>query len=114
MSSPSFIGGCYHYADLEPGDIDSGAVILTGEAIKRHNARAIADLFSEEAGRFVCASAGHHMECQMAAHGSGAVALSRGHGATLLNVDIGGGTTKFALIEKGTSSRPRRSRSAAG
>ena len=81
--------------------VDSGAVILTGEAIKRRNARAIADLFSEEAGKFVCASAGHHMECQMAAHGSGAVALSRGHGATLLNVDIGGGTTKFALIEKG-------------
>jgi ethanolamine utilization protein EutA len=41
------------------------------------------------------------MECQMAAHGSGAIALSRGHNATLLNVDIGGGTTKFALIEKG-------------
>jgi ethanolamine utilization protein EutA len=96
-----FIGGCYKYADIEPGDIDSGAVILTGEAIKRKNARAIADLFSEEAGRFVCASAGHHMECQMAAHGSGAVALSRGHGATLLNIDIGGGTTKLALIENG-------------
>jgi ethanolamine utilization protein EutA len=96
-----FIGGCYQYAGLEPGDIDSGAVILTGEAIKRRNARAIADLFSEEAGRFVCASAGHHMECQLAAHGSGSVALSRGHNATLLNIDIGGGTTKFALIEKG-------------
>jgi ethanolamine utilization protein EutA len=96
-----FLGTCYHLADIEPGDIDSGAVILTGEAIKRRNARAIADLFSEEAGRFVCASAGHHMECQMAAHGSGAVALSRGHGATLLNIDIGGGTTKFALIDKG-------------
>src|SRR6266481_4897323 len=96
-----FIGGCYRYADIEPADIDSGAVILTGEAIKRRNARAIAELFSEEAGRFVCASAGHHMECQLSAHGSGAVALSRGHGATLLNVDIGGGTTKFALIESG-------------
>jgi ethanolamine utilization protein EutA len=96
-----FIGGCYRYADIEPADIDSGAVILTGEAIKRRNARAIAELFSEEAGRFVCASAGHHMECQLAAHGSGAVALSRGHGARLLNVDIGGGTTKFALIENG-------------
>src|SRR5438128_4725087 len=96
-----FIGGCYQYAGVEPADIDSGAVILTGEAIKRHNARAIADLFSEEAGRFVCASAGHHMECQLSAHGSGAVALSRGHNATLLNVDIGGGTTKFALIENG-------------
>src|SRR5712672_3885526 len=83
-----FIGSCYQYAGIEPGDIDSGAVILTGEAIKRHNARAIAELFSEEAGRFVCASAGHHMECQLAAHGSGAVALSRGHGVTLLNVDI--------------------------
>jgi ethanolamine utilization protein EutA len=74
---------------------------LTGEALKRRNARAIAELFSQEAGKFVCASAGHHMECQMAAHGSGAVALSRGHNATMLNVDIGGGTTKFALIESG-------------
>ena len=96
-----FFGGCYRYANIDPADIDSGAVVLTGEAIKRRNARAIADLFSEEAGKFVCASAGHHMECQLAAHGSGAVALSRGHGVTLLNVDIGGGTTKFALIEKG-------------
>jgi ethanolamine utilization protein EutA len=96
-----FIGGCYAYAGIERDKVDSGAVILTGEALKRRNARAIADLFSEEAGKFVCASAGHYMECQMAAHGSGAVALSRGHNATLLNVDIGGGTTKFALIEKG-------------
>src|SRR5262249_12650721 len=81
--------------------VDSGAVVLTGEALKRRNARAIAELFAEETGKFVCASAGHHMECQMAAHGSGAVALSRGHNATLLNVDIGGGTTKIALIENG-------------
>jgi ethanolamine utilization protein EutA len=96
-----FVGGCYAYAGIEPADIDSGAVILTGEAIKRHNARAIADLFSAEAGRFVCASAGHHMECQLAAHGSGAIALSRSRAIRLLNVDIGGGTTKFALIENG-------------
>ena len=96
-----FIGGCYAFAGIEREKVDSGAVILTGEALKRRNARAIADLFSEEAGKFVCASAGHHMECQMAAHGSGAIALSRGHAATVLNVDIGGGTTKLALIEKG-------------
>src|SRR6266540_2776792 len=96
-----FIGGCYPYAGVEPADIDSGAVVLTGEAIKRHNARAIADLFSEEAGKFVCASAGHHMEAQLAAHGSGAVKVSRAQKVTLLNVDIGGGTTKFALILNG-------------
>src|SRR5262249_61086113 len=64
-----FIGACYAYAGVEREKVDSGAVILTGEALKRRNARAIADLFSEEAGKFVCASAGHHMECQMAAHG---------------------------------------------
>src|SRR6202790_4775957 len=96
-----FIAGCYAFAGIEREKVDSGAVVLTGEALKRRNARAIADLFSEEAGKFVCASAGHHMECQMAAHGSGAIALSRGHAALILNVDIGGGTTKLALIENG-------------
>jgi ethanolamine utilization protein EutA len=97
----AFIAQAYADAGLARGDIDSGAVILTGEALKRRNARAIADLFSGEAGKFVCASAGHHMECQMAAHGSGAVALSRAKGVTVLNIDIGGGTTKFALVERG-------------
>src|SRR6478609_11472464 len=96
-----FIGGCYAYAGLKPEEVDSGAVILTGEALKRRNARAIAELFSDEAGKFVCASAGHHMECQMAAHGSGAVALSRAKGVTVLNIDVGGGTTKFALVQRG-------------
>jgi ethanolamine utilization protein EutA len=96
-----FIARAYADAGLKRGDVDSGAVILTGEALKRKNARAIADLFSEEAGKFVCASAGHHMECQMAAHGSGAVALSRTKGVTVLNIDVGGGTTKFALARRG-------------
>ncbi|MEE9196272.1 MAG: ethanolamine ammonia-lyase reactivating factor EutA [Alphaproteobacteria bacterium] len=91
----------YEAAGFSPDDIDSGAVILTGEALKRGNARAIADLFSEESGKFVCASAGHNLESVMAAHGSGAVALSRGDLKTILNVDIGGGTTKLALVHDG-------------
>jgi ethanolamine utilization protein EutA len=97
----AFVARAYGEAGLARAEIDSGAVILTGEALKRKNARAIADLFAEEAGKFVCASAGHHMECQMAAHGSGAVRISKTRGVNLLNVDIGGGTTKFALIERG-------------
>jgi ethanolamine utilization protein EutA len=97
----AFVDRSYAEAGLERGAVDSGAVILTGEALKRRNARAIADLFSAEAGKFVCASAGHHMECQMAAQGSGAARLSRDRGLTLLNIDIGGGTTKFALIRDG-------------
>lgn len=96
-----FIHKSYQQAGFTRSDIDSGAVILTGEAIKRKNARAIADLFAEEAGKFVCATAGHKLECTLAAHGSGAVALSKEKNICILHVDIGGGTTKLALIDKG-------------
>ena len=97
----SFIDEAYREARLARADIDSGAVILTGEAIKRNNAKAIADLFAEESGKFVCATAGHHLECLLAAHGSGAVALSRRTHRSILNVDMGGGTTKIAFIRNG-------------
>lgn len=96
----SFIHAAYDHAGIERSDVDTGAVILTGEALKRRNAQAIAELFAQEGGRFVCASAGHHLEAIMAAHGSGAVALSR-DGTVVLNVDIGGGTSKFALCRDG-------------
>ncbi len=96
-----FIHDSYKEAGVKRSDIDSGAVILTGEAIKRKNARAIDELFADQAGKFVCATAGHKLECTLAAHGSGAVALSRDRQNTVLHVDIGGGTTKLALIVKG-------------
>jgi ethanolamine utilization protein EutA len=97
----AFIRQTYADAGLTHDDIDSGAIILTGEAVKRTNAHAIADLFAEHAGKFVCASAGHNLEAIMAAHGSGAAALSRHPARTILNVDIGGGTSKLALIKNG-------------
>jgi ethanolamine utilization protein EutA len=97
-----FIRCCYGDAGFAQSDIDSGAVILTGEAIKRTNARAIDELFAEEAGKFVCATAGHKLECRLAAHGSGAVALSKARDTCILHVDVGGGTTKLALIDRGT------------
>ncbi len=97
-----FIHESYAAAGIGRSDVDSGAVILTGEAIKRTNARAIDEVFAEEAGKFVCATAGHKLECTLAAHGSGAVALSRKRQECVLHVDIGGGTTKLALIDKGT------------
>ncbi|MFM9969543.1 MAG: ethanolamine ammonia-lyase reactivating factor EutA [Burkholderiales bacterium] len=96
-----FVRKGYAAAGVEAETIDTGAVILTGEALKRSNARAIADLFSADAGKFVCASAGHHLECILAAQGSGSVALSKQKKKTVLNIDIGGGTTKFALIRSG-------------
>lgn len=97
----AFIQNSYHNAGVSPKDIDSGAVILTGEAIKRKNARAIDEIFAKEAGKFVCATAGHKLECILSAHGSGAVEFSRSRKSTVLHVDIGGGTTKLALIDRG-------------
>jgi ethanolamine utilization protein EutA len=97
----AFIRESYAKAGLTKCDVDSGAVILTGEAIKRRNARAIDQLFADEAGKFVCATAGHKLECLLAAHGSGATAYSKDRATCVLHVDIGGGTTKLALIDKG-------------
>ncbi|MEO5845675.1 MAG: ethanolamine ammonia-lyase reactivating factor EutA [Caldimonas sp.] len=96
-----FIRRGYRDAGLTRGDIDTGAVILTGEAIKRTNARAIDELFAAESGKFVCATAGHKLESILAAQGSGAVALSRRRNECGLHVDVGGGTTKLALIDRG-------------
>ena len=88
-------------AGLHPDDIDTGVVILTGEALRRENAEAIASVLAEQRGEFVCATAGHHMESMLAAYGSGAARVSHDSGKRILNVDIGGGTTKLALVERG-------------
>jgi ethanolamine utilization protein EutA len=96
-----FFQRAYADAGLSPADVDSGAIILTGEAIKRTNARAVADLFADHAGKFVCASAGHNLEAILAANGSGALELSRRPVQTVLNIDLGGGTCKLALVSAG-------------
>jgi ethanolamine utilization protein EutA len=95
------IDTAYESAGLHPDDIDTGAVILTGEALRRENAKAIAEVLAEVGGEFVCAAAGHHMESMLAAYGSGAAKASHDRGIPILNIDIGGGTTKLALVERG-------------
>jgi ethanolamine utilization protein EutA len=96
-----FLQDWFASARVSPDDIDTGAVILTGEALRRDNARAIASLFEDRAGRFVCATAGDLFEVTMAAHGSGAVELSRRTHRPVLNIDIGGGTTKVSVSNEG-------------
>jgi len=96
------IDAAYESAGVHPDDVDTGAVILTGEALRRENAKAIAEVLAEVGGEFVCAAAGHHMESMLAAYGSGAAKASHDRGIPLLNIDIGGGTTKLALVERGT------------
>ena len=99
------IDAAYAAAAVHPDAVDTGAVILTGEALRRENAKAIADVLAEIGGEFVCAAAGHHMEAMLAAYGSGAAQASHDRGIPILNVDIGGGTTKLALVEHGKVTR---------
>ncbi|HYI66413.1 MAG TPA: ethanolamine ammonia-lyase reactivating factor EutA [Candidatus Limnocylindrales bacterium] len=96
----TFFADAYLAAGLARDDIDAGAVILTGVALERANSRRIAELFADEGGKFVCASAGHNLEALLAAHGSGSVARSA-DGDVVLNIDVGGGTTKYALSVDG-------------
>ncbi|MBI4524843.1 MAG: ethanolamine ammonia-lyase reactivating factor EutA [Deltaproteobacteria bacterium] len=96
-----FIEEAYKQAGMTPEDVDTGAVIITGEALKKENAQPIVEFFAKYSGKFICAAAGHNHEALLAAYGCGAVDLSKAEQKTVLNVDMGGGTTKFALIENG-------------
>src|ERR1044071_303906 len=98
-----FIHQAYRNAQLTPDDIDTGAIIVTGEAAKKKNAEAIAALFSAQAGKFVCATAGHNLEAILASYGSGAVHMTYHEGGdfTVMNVDVGGGTSKIAIVQQG-------------
>src|ERR1700726_146177 len=97
----AIIDDAYNAAGLHPDKIDTGVVILTGEALRRENAQVIAKILSEQGGEFVTATAGHHMESMLAAYGSGAARVSSDQNKRILNIDIGGGTTKLGLVENG-------------
>ena len=54
----AFIKKEYEDAKVDPDEIDTGALILTGVAVQRRNARAIGELFAKQAGKLVAVSAG--------------------------------------------------------
>jgi ethanolamine utilization protein EutA len=91
----------YRAAGIEPDDIQTGAVIVTGESARKENARQIARALSDDAGHFVAATAGPNFESLLAALGSGAAARSRDCSNTILSCDIGGGTSNLAVSRDG-------------
>src|SRR6202049_476047 len=97
----AFFARQYENAMVDPDEIDAGALILTGVAVRRSNARRIGELFARQAGKLVAVSAGDNLEAVMAAFGSGAVARSIRDRGTVMNVDVGGGTAKIAVCRDG-------------
>lgn len=97
----TFIDTQYAAAKMTRADIESGAIIITGESSKTRNARATIMEVSDQLGDFVVATAGPHLESIIAARGSGAAEYSRANAATVLNIDIGGGTSNYAVFAGG-------------
>ena len=91
----------YANAGIRREEVDTGAVIVTGETSRRENAAEVSQALSGFAGDFVVATAGPDLESVLAARGAGAVEFSRQTGKTVLHVDIGGGTSNLCLIREG-------------
>ncbi len=87
----------YSRAGIQQNDVKSGAVIITGETAKKQNADEIAAALSNDAGKFVAATAGPNFESLIAAMGSGAADRSKQTSQTILSCDIGGGTSNMAI-----------------
>ena len=91
----------YALAGVEKAQVDTGAVIITGETSRKENAREVLNALSGFAGDFVVATAGPDLESVLSAKGAGATDFSAATGKTLLHMDIGGGTSNLSYIENG-------------
>ncbi|MEJ2040568.1 MAG: ethanolamine ammonia-lyase reactivating factor EutA [Desulfosarcinaceae bacterium] len=96
-----FLRSEYRRAGVDQNDVQTGAVIITGETAKKQNAEQIVAAISNDAGKFVAATAGPNFESVIAAMGSGAADRSKSTGRTVLSCDIGGGTSNMAITIAG-------------
>ena len=95
------IRGEYERAGIDVSEVDTGAVIVTGESARRENAEEIVERLAMESGRFVAATAGPNFEAVISAYGSGAVGYSKRESCRLIHTDVGGGTSNIAVIDNG-------------
>lgn len=91
----------YRKAGVEPHQVETGAVIITGETARARNAEQILQGLGDLAGDFVVTVAGPNLESQIAGRGSGAAQWSAANYASVINVDIGGGSSNAAMFRSG-------------
>ena len=95
------VDGEYAASGFRKEEIQTGAVIITGETARKENAGQVLASLAGYAGDFVVATAGPALESVLAGKGSGAQGYSREQHCDVLNLDIGGGTTNLALFREG-------------
>lgn len=91
----------YKKAKIDKDDIQTGAVIITGETARKENANDVVHALSGFAGDFVVATAGPDLESIISGKGAGAHIYSKEHSTTVVNIDIGGGTSNSSLFKRG-------------
>ena len=96
-----FIDEQFAAADLTLSDIETGAIIITGETSKVKNAKDTVMGLADRLGDFVVATAGPNLESVIAGRGSGAGEYSKRNHARVLNIDIGGGTSNYVVFNSG-------------
>ncbi len=92
----------YAAAGVDPHQVETGAVIITGETAKKQNADEILRVLSGLAGEFVVSVAGPHVESLISGRGAGAASYSQEHYAAVTNIDIGGGSANSVTFRSGT------------
>jgi len=91
----------YSTAGVDPSQVETGAVIITGETAKKKNADEILRALSGLAGEFVVSVAGPNVESLIAGKGAGAAGYSQKNYAIVTNIDIGGGSANSATFQSG-------------
>lgn len=96
-----FVEEQYKKAGITKSEIQTGAVIITGETVRKENAQTVAKALSGFAGDFVVATAGPDLESIIAGKGAGTYSYSQSQHTTAVNFDIGGGTTNLVVFKDG-------------
>lgn len=96
-----FVASEYQKAGIAKESIQTGAVIITGETARKENAEEVLQGLSGYAGDFVVATAGPDLESVIAAKGAGLHRYSKEHAGKLVNLDVGGGTSNMAVMQRG-------------
>lgn len=91
----------YKKANIKYSDVETGAVIITGDTARKENAKEVLNLLSGMAGDFVVATAGPDLESIIAGKGCGAYSFSEDKNTSIVNFDIGGGTTNIVIFNRG-------------
>jgi len=96
-----FILNEYTEAGFKHNEVETGAIIITGETSKAQNAKNTLMKLADSLGDFVVAVAGPHLESIIAGKGSGSAAYSEEKNKLVMNIDIGGGTSNFVVFKNG-------------